>query len=128
MGSSVRIQPGHASLCRVRHDLPLQAEPLADDMRGLVEHFGKVAAALLLDHDRGADNSQILERERDDQVVHGHLQFKAVVLLFKAGSEFAAHGSVHSRATRPMAAMRLCPARSALTIRSRLPAVPFQTC
>ena len=71
--------------------LPLQAESLADHMRGLVQHLGQVAAALLLDQDGGGHDSQVLQGNPREQVVHGGLQLQAVVLLVKADANFAAH-------------------------------------
>ena len=52
------------------------------------------------------------------------LQLKSEVLFLEASLEFAADRIAHSRETRPMAAIRLCPARSALTIRSRASGKP----
>ena len=63
-GRKVSIQPGHAALRRVHRDLPLQAEALANHMGGLIQNLGQVAAALLLNHDRGADNAADPEEER----------------------------------------------------------------
>ena len=106
------------SLRGVRLHLALQPEPLADHIRGLVQHLGQVAAALLLNHDRRGHDPQVLHRNPLDQVLDRRLQLKSVILFLKTDLEFAAHWVGHSRPTRPMAAIRLCPARSPLTIRS----------
>ena len=73
-------------------DLPLQAESLPNHVRRLVEHFGKVTSALLLNQNGGHDDSQVLQRNPRDQVLHGRPQFQAVVLFVEADLELAADG------------------------------------
>ena len=82
----------HAPLCCVDRDLPLEAEPFPDDMGGLVENLGQISPALLLDHDRGCDNAEILEGNAIDHVVQGGLHLQPIVLLLEARLEFAADG------------------------------------
>ena len=57
---------------------------------GFVEHLGKISAALFLNQDCSADNSQVLNRHAMEQILNGAFQFKAKVLLFKTCSEFSA--------------------------------------
>ncbi len=72
-------------------DLPLQAEPFPDHIRSLVEYFGQVAAALLLNHDRGGHDSQILQRHPLNQIFDRGLELKTVVLFLKTCFEFTTH-------------------------------------
>src|ERR1035438_6571683 len=72
-------------------DLTLEAKPLPDNMRGLVEHLAKISSALLLNHYCGCEDAEILKGNAFDQVVHCGLQFQAVILLLETSLEFAAH-------------------------------------
>jgi hypothetical protein len=55
----------------VNSDLTLEAIPFADDVGRLVKNLGKIASTFPLNQDGGHDNSQILERDSIEQIVHG---------------------------------------------------------
>ncbi len=71
-------------------DLPLQAEPLADHIGGLVEHLGEVSSALFLNQNGRDDDPQILQAERaSTRFSMAVSQFKAIVLFVEADAELA---------------------------------------
>jgi hypothetical protein len=81
---------GHASLSGMHANLPLQAEAFPDYIPNLVQHFSEVASALFLNQDGGDDHFQILQWDAGHQIVHGRLQFEAVVLFVEASAELGA--------------------------------------
>ena len=97
----------HASLRGMHGHLPLQPEALADDVACLVQNLGKIASALLLDHNRGSTQCEDPEGDAVNQVVHGGSHLETVILFLKAGFEFTADGVGALPRHGPIAAIRL---------------------
>ncbi len=53
----------------MRCNLTLQAEPFANHLCRLIQHFGKVAAAFALDQNRRRNNLHVLQGHARNQVV-----------------------------------------------------------
>src|ERR1700733_10108806 len=70
-------------------DLPLQPETLADDMCTLVEDLSQIAAALLLNQNRGDDQLGVGDGHAVRKVVHGAPQVEAEILFVEALAELA---------------------------------------
>src|SRR5579871_5404262 len=71
-------ETGNAALRSMRHNLPLQAETLTNNVGGLFKNLGKVAAALFLNQDAGDDDAKILDGHAIGHVLKGRLKFQTV--------------------------------------------------
>src|SRR5947209_8844411 len=72
-------------------NLPLEAEPFANNLCSLLKHLGEVTAAFALDQDGGANNLDVLNRHSRDEIVESGFQFKTVVHFVKGEPELAAY-------------------------------------
>src|SRR4029077_14915252 len=75
--------PGEAAVRRVHADLAANLEPLADDMREVVEDFGEGAAGVTLDQHGGDEEADVEERHALGELVQRIAQRQAEVLLIE---------------------------------------------
>src|SRR5580692_11297918 len=90
-GQTGEHDPGDAALRGVGSDLALEPEPLPDHVSRLVQNFGKVAAALFLNHDGRGRDPEILQGNAVNQVVERGLELEPEVLFLEAGPELRAN-------------------------------------
>src|ERR1019366_5073393 len=83
---------GEASLGGVDADLAQDFEAFADDVRKVVENFGKIAAGFALQHHRRHEELDVHQRNAIGQVEQGIAHGQAEFLFFEELAEFSAHG------------------------------------
>jgi hypothetical protein len=80
-----------AAVRGIHPHLAQDLEPLADDVREVLEDLGQVAAGLALDQDRRGEEPDVDERDALRQVVERVFQRQAEVLLVEGLAELRAH-------------------------------------
>jgi hypothetical protein len=86
---------GKPAVRGVHAHLAANLEPLADDVREVVQNLGKIAARFSLDEDRGREESHVEQRHAQREIVERFLHREAEILLFERRAEFGANRFGH---------------------------------
>ena len=102
---------GKPSVRGVHADLTANLEPLAHDVREVVEDFRKVAAGLALNEDRGREEAHVEQRHALDRLFSDSLSGRPKFCSSNAFRNSGPTGSPSSSATIFMPALNAWPAR-----------------
>ena len=94
-GSAEQDVASHTAVRRVNPHLPENLEPLAHDVRQVLEDLGQVAAGFALDQHGGGEKTHIDDRHPLCEVVERVLERQAKVLLVERLAELRSDRLLH---------------------------------